>query len=66
MRIAKVYLEKDTVHTLYIDFKDEEDAKEIVLKSMEDISGMSRDQLLKVLKVEIIIDGNVTKVKLWT
>lgn len=53
LKIATVYLENGGVHTLYVPFKNEADAKEMVLDSMERMTGLPREKLVRIERVEI-------------
>lgn len=51
---AKVYLENGAVHTLGFPVKDETEAREVTLSSLESITGKHRDTLVRIVSVEMI------------
>lgn len=53
-RIAKCYLENGAIHTLCVPFKDEAEAEEICLDAIERMTGLPREKIVRVTKVEII------------
>lgn len=53
LKIATAYLENGATHTLNIPFKDEAEVKEIVLDSMERMTGLPREKLVRIERIEI-------------
>ena len=54
MKIAKVHLENGAVHTLCMPFTTEDEAREICLSGLESMTGLSRERLVRITKVEVV------------
>ena len=54
MKIARVHLENGATHTLCMPFTTEDEAREICLSGLENITGLPRERLVRITRVEVV------------
>lgn len=55
---ARVHFENGSTHTICGEVKDEAEAREIALSGLESMTGLPRERLVRVTKVELFTNKN--------